>query len=441
MKKKLVFLMFAAVSLLFARNAFPLNTDAIDKSAYVGSKACERCHVRIYNGWMETMHTKKIQPASEYTVVGDFINNNRLVIEKNGHKLTSVMRKREGKYYVETYGADGKLKEYPVSYTIGGTWKQRYITIFSNGAYKVLPVQWNVKTNEWNDCQVDCKGVKSGPAGSGAHWADKNNVWQTQCGSCHVTGLEYSYDEKNDVFSNTKWVDNGAGCEACHGPGSKHTEAATELEKRDTIINPRKLNTFVGAMICGQCHNRGTSSDGKYDYPKGFKPGKILSEYFAEKPVSWPDGSSKLNHQQYNDWKKSRHANHGVNCWTCHEVHRKGATERYSLKFAGGSICLTACHTFEGEKGNKSIHSMHSIVGCQSCHMPRTAQNAVPNDLADHSFRVVLPQETIENGGLAKQPNSCNLCHYHKNDDPASLVNFLKKLKKDAYGATKKGKN
>ncbi|MBF0328149.1 MAG: hypothetical protein HQL10_03255 [Nitrospirae bacterium] len=416
-----------------AQIAFPLNIDAVEKAQYVGSKACEKCHVRIYTGWTETLHTKKIQLANEYTVVGDFTNNNKLTVEKDGKKFVTTMKKKDGKFYINTYGPDGKAQEYLVGYTIGGTWQQRYMTKFSNGAYKVLPVQWNVKTSEW----VDYRGLKTATPGSGKYWSDKVNTWQTQCGSCHVTNLEFEYDEKNDTFKDTKWADNGAGCEACHGPGSKHIEAATEAEKREAIINPRKLPTFVGAMICGQCHARGISTDSKYEYPKGFKPGKMLTEYFVEKPVLWPNGSSKCNGQQYSDWKKSGHANYGVNCWTCHEVHRKGVTERYSLKSSGWSVCLS-CHSGETDKSERSIHSLHGVIGCATCHMPRTAQSAVPNDISDHSFRVILPQESINKGGTDKQPNSCNLCHYHKNDSPESLVKYLKRLKKDSLEPAKK---
>ena len=38
-------------------------------------------------------------------------------------------------------------------------------------------------------------------------------------------------------------------------------------------------------------------------------------------------------------------------------------------------------------------------------------------------------KKTIDAGGSEKQPNSCNACHYHKNDTPEDMLNVLEKVK------------
>jgi hypothetical protein len=44
---------------------------------------------------------------------------------------------------------------------------------------------------------------------------------------------------------------------------------------------------------------------------------------------------------------------------------------------------------------------------------------------------VVRPEWTVKAGGdTAKQPNSCNLCHYHKDYEPERLVHFLYAVRK-----------
>ncbi|MEE9169411.1 MAG: hypothetical protein V3U73_06565 [bacterium] len=46
-----------------------------------------------------------------------------------------------------------------------------------------------------------------------------------------------------------------------------------------------------------------------------------------------------------------------------------------------------------------------------------------------HQFKVISPKKTIDAGGLAKQPNSCNACHYHKNDKPEDMLDVLERVK------------
>jgi predicted CXXCH cytochrome family protein len=293
--------------------------------------------------------------------------------------------------------------------------------------------------------------LKAGEPGSGKYWSDKNRTWQFQCGSCHSTGVKINYDAAKNTFKTT-WVDNGVSCEACHGPGSVHA-AEPRYKKTATIINPAKIpDARRAAQTCGQCHNRGTSvSETKvpigpkyYEFPNGqagYLPGKVLENYYNEKPGLWPDGSSRQHHQEYNDWAKSKHADAGVNCWDCHKVHGKGIISKHSLKEAGDKLCLT-CHSVQ----DQLMHSIHGSNSCTECHMTKTAMNAVKTgpsryDIASHTFRVVSPAETIKQGGLEKQPNSCNACHYHANDKPEDLLKVyeaVRNKKLESMGLEKK---
>ena len=66
--------------------------------------------------------------------------------------------------------------------------------------------------------------------------------------------------------------------------------------------------------------------------------------------------------------------------------------------------------------------------------MPRTAKNAVQTgdaayDIANHRFKVVSPAESIKHGGIAKQPNSCNGCHYHEKDKPEDMLKAIETIR------------
>jgi hypothetical protein len=67
--------------------------------------------------------------------------------------------------------------------------------------------------------------------------------------------------------------------------------------------------------------------------------------------------------------------------------------------------------------------------------MPAMAKSANPHDIHSHTLKVVMPEATIDQGGdLTKQPNACNICHYHEDDEPEELQAIV-----DRIVAEKKG--
>lgn len=377
---------------------------------YVGSEKCKECHLDIYVGWRSTFHPYKFQRISENNVVGDFSRNNNMTFDG---KTTTMFKDDEG-YFIRTTGPDDKERDYKIGYVIGGFWKQLYVTEFPNGELHILPVVWVVETQSWSKSD---------------YWS--KTIYQYSCSGCHTTGMQLNFDEATDTFSTT-WADLGVACESCHGPGSNHLNAA-ENEKYTTIVNPAKIpDPRRAAMVCGSCHTRGESVDGRYSYPNGYKPGDQLNFIFSEKPKLHPDDSSSANRQQYIDWGKSGHAREGVMCWDCHYSHRKGSANKYQTKLPGSSLCRS-CH----EVQSKGIHGIHSVNNCIGCHMPSIGKRATKGDVHSHRFNVISPRETINAGNDSEQPNSCNSCHYHKDDKPLDMLNVLEQVTKDRINRIK----
>jgi predicted CXXCH cytochrome family protein len=415
-----------------------LGAGSVEKQAatYVGSQRCGECHKNLYKEWTNTRHPYMLQEASEDTVIGDFTYNNELVVGDYATKMSAS----DGKYYVTTLGQDGKESTYEIKYTIGGFWKQRYLTELPYGGLHFLPVQWNVETREW----VDYHGLKKYAPGDTNYWSDRNRMWQVKCAGCHVTGFQMEYDAASDKVTSS-WVEGGAGCEACHGPGSIHASMSTALAARaEKIFNPGKSNSYrIGVMACGQCHIRGSSKaqaveipggPGNFGYPSqpaGYYPGMNLDMFYDYKPGLWPDGTSVKHHQQYDDYIKSAHADAGVVCWDCHNAHSKGESNQYETRLPGDRLCLD-CHPVT--KSASLSHSIHDFGSCIGCHMPKVAKSAVAYDIASHTSDVIEPSVTIEQGGLEKQANSCNACKYHEDDEPEDLNAVMESLKKKAEG-------
>ncbi len=398
---------------------------------YVGSTRCKDCHWKKHDTWKNTLHSKFIQTVNKKTVVGDFVRNNKLITKVTdkspkftGEEVTSIMFKKGGKYYVNTIGPDWEYHDYEIINVIGIGRRQNYLTKFPNGEMHVLPVEWNIKQQKW----IDRSSLDSHYPGNGEFWSNPKTIWQFKCGGCHVTGMNINYDEIKDTYDTT-WVDLGIGCEACHGPGSNHVKAASEYfdYEKDTIVNPAKLPWRLRTMVCGQCHNWGSSTavisaskEGipkHYSYPFGFKPGEALYLFYDE-----AEDTGTKHHQQYNEWNESEHSKVGVMCTNCHSVHEDEDVQVAMTKLAADSLCMDCHKTLE----RRAAHRIHTFGSCVACHMPRTLGHE-----HSHTFAFISPELSIKAGGVDKQPNSCSGCHHHEETPLENLVGFLDAAKKE----------
>lgn len=369
-------------SLLFLFVFVLVLSQAAAQAQYVGSGACKACHEKVYNSWRQTLHSRVIQDAAKnpQAVQGDF-------------SIPFELKKFSK--------ADVKL-------THGVQWKQRYI----DKDWHILPAQWNFLSNKWE------------PTPGYEGW--EKTDWRKECGYCHNVG----FDAKTNTFKELSVT-----CEACHGPGGRHV---TAKEKVGSIINPAILPFDYQASICGQCHTRGKSPDGKAPNPVGFQPGDVLRpEHFTIVPKTdqaawWPDGSVKQHRQQYPEWRGSRHAAAGVTCITCHAVHE--APFKFQTREAPNNLCIK-CHSnvsTDSVTGHAPILGAPQHSDCIACHMAPTGKSADRGDERVHTFRVVRPEVTLKLGGgdISKQPNACNSCHWHKDTPPAKLQETLELGKK-----------
>ncbi len=375
------------VTMLESAHAANINDALTKPKSYIGSKTCKTCHLQHYDAWRRTMHSKMLQNIS--------VNADVMVTDIIEDKVRADLAKKEATLKVPSSEIFvPNIKD--IKFTIGSQWKQRYL-IEKDGKLFIAPTQFNIDTGTWTNY----------------HEHDWNKrPWLKKCGGCHATGVNLEKNTFNEP---------GVGCEACHGPGSHHAAlpSSKTYKKRQTILNPAKLTGGIATQICGQCHNRGKSTLVKgSNWAVGYTPGKALETYFKSiepgDKYLYPNGYSKGHHQQYIDWKKSKHADSGIDCITCHTVHELGnPTFTGKTKKQGDTLCL-ACHVLGKPTG---AHAVHTFGNCSNCHMPRIAKSAESGDIRSHIFDVILPLEARDAG----MPSSCQTCHQHKNEDPADL--------------------
>ncbi len=394
---------------------------------YVGSGTCRQCHARQAELWRKSDHAWSMRPVSPETVKGNFDNSG---LVHNG--VASRFFVRAGDYFVRTDGADGELAEFPVRYTFGVDPLQQYLVELPGGRLQALPLAWDTRPREqggqrwfhvYGDELIDHTDV--------LHWTRLSQNWETECADCHSTGLTTAYEIENDRFD-TSWAEIDVGCEACHGPASRHVDwartgigtdhglvvsfderagvrwmqdATTGMPRRS---EPRKTSTEIGT--CAPCHSR------RFRIAATPVPGaELLDSYlpaFIRPPLYYPDGQVREEVYVYGSFLQSRMYQQGVTCSDCHEPHS------LQTRAPGAAVCLR-CH--QKERFATETHQLHATgskgADCVECHMPPTTFMQV-DVRHDHSFRVPRPDLAAQFG----TPLSCIGCHQNRDLDWAAGV-------------------
>lgn len=385
------------------RSLRPARTAPATAPQYVGSEKCKACHEKAYAGWKGSNHALAMQAARDATVLGDFSGATLL------HRGKTWRFFRQGeKFMAHAEGPDGEMRDFEVTYTFGVAPLQQYLVPFPGGRLQALSAAWDTKERRWFH-------VNPGPAappGDWLHWTSPGQGWNAMCSDCHSTGVRKRYDPERDEYQTT-WSEIRVGCEACHGPGSRHVAWAdqpamgrTPIEHAGLVAKTARLTPAEMTAQCAPCHARRAQFADR-DGPGG----ELLDAYLPSLLVPGTfhaDGQILDEDFEWHAFTQSKmHAN-GVRCADCHDVHSGKRHEE------DNRLC-TRCH--RAEAYDAATHHFHEKewkgkpsagVLCVSCHMP--GQNfMVVHFRRDHSLRIPRPDLTASIG----VPNACSAsgCH------------------------------
>lgn len=362
-----------------------------------------------------------MQQARDSTVLGRF-DGTRFV--QGG--VTSTFFRRDGRFVVNTQGADGQLHDFEIRYTFGVNPLQQYLVEFPGGRLQALSVAWDSRP-------ASAGGQRwfSLDPGSGLdhtdefHWTGGQQSWNYMCADCHSTGVRKRYDERTDEFHTVK-AELNVACEGCHGPGKRHARWAAyprvfrglwrtngllaQLTERrgvrwsiDSAMGSAVRSTPRSSAheieICAQCHAR------RIHIADGYVAGAPFFDYYApellEPGLYYDDGQQLDEVYTYGSFLQSKMYHAGVTCSDCHDPHSA------RLRQPGNDVCAT-CH--RAAKYDAPAHHFHAAnstgARCVSCHMPATTYMEI-DPRRDHSFRIPRPDLTVTVG----TPNACNGCH------------------------------
>lgn len=415
---------------------------------YVGSDSCVSCHTEEAAEWRKSQHQAAMAQASEQSIRGNF-NNAKFTYAG----VTSTFFKRDGKFFVNSDGRDGKLANYEIKYTFGVAPLQQYLIEFPDGRLQALSIAWDSRPKEeggqrWFHLYPKERITHDDEL----HWTRPAQNWNFMCADCHSTGLRKNYDPATDRFQ-TQWAEISIGCEACHGPASRHLEwarsrvppvkkdgqrgfeSSTEIplnpplskgeanridkgltarfdERRGIIWN---LNATTGNAVrsqpraaereievCAQCHAR------RSQIADGYEAGKPFFDYYRPAlltgPLYYADGQQHDEVYNWGSFLQSKMYGSGVTCGDCHNPHSG------QLRAEGNTLCAT-CHL--SSKYDTAAHHHHkpgsAVAACVGCHMPTTTYMVV-DPRHDHSLRVPRPDLSVKFG----LPNACNGCHNNR---------------------------
>ena len=189
----------------------------VPQAQYLGNAACGECHAKEHAAWRGSDHDLAMQVANDKSVLGDFANGRYKYAG-----TTSTFSRRDGRFFVNTDGPDGKLHDYEIKYTFGVHPLQQYLVELPGGRMQALSVAWDSRPKtkggqRWFHLYPG-QNIK---AGDWLHWTSAGQNWNFTCAECHSTNLRKNFDAASQTYKTT-WSERNVSCEACHGPGSNH---------------------------------------------------------------------------------------------------------------------------------------------------------------------------------------------------------------------------
>ena len=395
---------------------------------YVDEQQCATCHATQVQLWHGSHHDLAMQDANDATVLGDF---NNAVFSKDG--IRTRFFRRDGKYWINTDGIDGKAADFEVKYTFGVEPLQQYLLPLDRGRLQAFTIAWDTQRKRWFHLypqeRIDYKDE--------LHWARPSQNWNYMCAECHSTDLKKNYEPQTQTY-NTTWKQIDVGCQACHGPASSHLARVRDAgygsepdrsarsasssspqppasSPSDFAVDLSGADTTPQIDMCARCHSRRAAIWGEYQHGKPLLDTHLPALLDAQ--LYFADGQIDAEVYEYGSFLQSKMHQKGLRCSDCHEPHS------LQIRAPGNALCAS-CHNASAPAARASIdtsglkrkdydspaHHFHEQgkagSQCVDCHAPQRTYMMV-DPRRDHSFRIPRPDLSAK----LQTPNACNQCH------------------------------
>jgi cytochrome c len=336
--------------------------------SFAGQEACASCHAEKSRSQSNTAMAQALKVAAESEV----LRSHPKMTFRSGQYSFEILREGGGYLYRVSDGTE-TISE-PILYAFGhGRDGQTYV-FRRNGKLYEGRVSYYTAIDGLDWTVGDA--LNSAPNVEEAAGRDISGDEARNCFSCHGTAAAV-----NTKLQMERLIP-GVTCEACHGPGEKHSVAML-FEIRDTlgIFNPKALDPeTLSQEFCGACH-------------RGVDTVAMMPDLGGINNVRFQP--YRLFNSRGHDPKDARLA-----CTACHNPHvdLKQGDSVYDEK-------CTNCHATRGAKqpkeqnniaaaGKRAVASSTgkscpvAIEGCVSCHMPKVELPGAHFKFTDHRIRI-----------------------------------------------------
>jgi len=340
-----------------------------EPASYVGSRRCGECHPTIFReqqGASRHAQTLRFGAGLKDTPLptGSVTDP---VIPGITHRFA---REGDDKIEVESRVEDQVVRAV-VDYAVGSG--RHGITMLARdeqGIERELRISYFGTSGTWGET----KGVDFAPRDAGDHLGvGLGRKAVHHCLHCHTTWFR-SLEKGTTASQGPERLDQGIGCERCHGPGLNHVKAVESGFAEPAIALTKQTPSLERLSSCVECHAAdGTIPPSDPEFTRAQGTTFLFSRCFT---------ASK---DQFN-------------CTTCHDPHR--AVETIAAHYE--TVCLS-CHdpgTRELAAGQPSDRAKGKAVpdgqpcpvnpagNCISCHMPKVEDPSRRSRFTDHHIRV-----------------------------------------------------
>ena len=333
----------------------------------VGSQACAPCHAAIAKSYQLTPMARSSGRVAS-------IELSPARFRAAGHDYGV----KEGKL---TFEAAGNAVSIPMDFFIGSGAAGRSFLSTREGYLFELPVTWYARKGLWD----------ASPGYEHETEVKLNRAVEPSCLFCHSSRVRPILGTQNR-YGDPPFLENGVGCERCHGPGSDHVRDP----KHARMVNPATLAPAPRDAVCSQCHLTGVARIDRVGRRMAeFQAGLPLAEfatYFVREGAG--DGIKVTSHVERLAASECKRAS-GDRLWcgTCHDAH--AGDQARATREKTQAACLDCHHAVR--------HT--TAVGeqlCAECHMPKSqAVDAGHGVMTDHAISLHRAQAAQSPGGIA----------------------------------------
>jgi Flp pilus assembly protein TadD len=309
----------------------------------VGNDACRPCHQAIYESYSRTAMARTSGPAFP-PLEGSF---------RHAPSGVSYRVYRDGPIARLTYDRAGGPPLHgtqELKYYVGSNTRGRTFLFEIEGFLYQAPINYYAVRNVWD----------MSPGYGTLRAMELNHPVDSTCLFCHASRVQPTRTGTVNGFTGAPFLQNGVGCERCHGAGGDHVNGAGPM------VNPAKLTGVRRDSVCVQCHLEGEARIARAGRSQeDYQPGDVLSDdlaIFVREDDAQQRRAAVSHVESIALSLCKRTSGAALSCITCHDPHvQPGAAEKSSYYRAR---CL-ACHA------PKTAGHYPREPDCTACHMPR----------------------------------------------------------------------